>query len=119
MDVHVLARQAQGVAGTFGDDDARRIAGRSVGFEGAAQRGDERTQSAKGAGRRIGPQVIDQGVGGDHPCLGGDEPAEYLTVAGSAQVNRAAVVTEGPHHTEHVDSHAPILRAGAGCAQPY
>ncbi len=40
VDVHVLARQAQRVAGTFGDDDARRVAGRSVGFEGAAQRGD-------------------------------------------------------------------------------
>ncbi len=32
---------------------------------------------------------------------------------GSAQVDRAAVVTEGPHRTEHVDSHDPILRAGS------
>lgn len=112
MDVHVLARQAQRVAGTFGDEYARRIAGRPVGFKGAAQRGDERTQSANGAGRRIAPQVIDKAVGGDHPSLGGDEPGEYLTMAGSAQVYRTAVLVEGPHRTEHVDSHAPILRAG-------
>lgn len=112
MDVHVLARQAQHVAGTFGDDHARRIAGRSVGFEGAAQRGDEGTQSADGAGRRIGPQVMDEGVGGDHPSLGGDEPGEYLTMAGSAQVDRSAVVVEGPNRTEHFDSHDPILRVG-------
>lgn len=112
MDVHVLTRQAQRVAGTFGDENARRIAGWPAGFEGAAQRGDERTQSTHGAGRRIGPQVIDEGVGGDHPPLGGDQPGEHLAMAGSAQVDRAAVVAEGSHGTEHVDSHTPILRAG-------
>ncbi len=111
MDVHVLARQAQRVAGAFGDDDARRIAGRPVRFEGTAQRGDERPQSAHGADGRIGPQVIDEGVGGDHASLGGDEPGEYLAMARAAQVNRAAVVVEGPHRTEHIDLHAPILRA--------
>lgn len=111
MDVHFLPRQAQRIAGTFGDEYARWIAGQPVGFEGAAQRGDERAQSAHGAGRRIGPQVVDKGVGGNHPSLGGDEPGEYLTMAGPAQVNRTAVVAEGPHGTEHVDSHAPILCA--------
>ncbi|MFB7511320.1 hypothetical protein [Streptomyces broussonetiae] len=35
----------------------RRIAGRPVGFECPAQRGDERTQCANGAGWRIGPQA--------------------------------------------------------------
>ncbi len=112
MDVHVLARQAQRVAGALGDEDARPTAGRSLGFDSASQRGDECTQSTHGADRWIGPQVVDEAVGGDQPSLGGHQPGEHLTMAGSAQVDRAAVVTEGPHRTEHVDSHDPILRAG-------
>lgn len=32
--------------------------------------------------------------GHKHPSLGGDEPGEYLTMAGAAQINRTAVVAE-------------------------
>jgi len=112
VDVDVLTRQPQRVAGPLGDEDARPVAGGTIWFECAAQRGDEGPQRAHRTGGRVGPQVVDEGVGGDHPPLGGDEPAEHLTVAGPAQRDPAAVVTEGPYGTEDVDSHASILRAG-------
>ncbi len=111
--VDVLARHAQGVAGTLGDQDAGRGAGRPAGFEGTAQRGDERAQGADGAGRRlIGPQVVDERLGGDHPPLGGDETPEDLTVAGPAEGDGTAVVAEGPDGAEDVDAHG-VHPAGA------
>jgi hypothetical protein len=119
VDVHVLTGQQQNVTRALCDDDPRWSARHTLGFEGPAQRGDEGTQGADGSLRRIGPQVLDQGVGGDHPALGGDKPTEHLAMARPAQLDGTAVITEGPHRSEHVNAHVPILRAGVGCAQSH
>lgn len=99
VDVHGVRRQAQRVAGSFRDEDLRRGARWPVGFDGAAQRGDERTQRPHGTHWRLGPEVVHQAIGGDHPAPGGDKPGEDLTVAGPSQVDRGAVVVEGPYGT--------------------
>lgn len=109
--VHRFARQTQQVSGPLGDQDPRRCARRPVRFDGTAQRGDEGAQCADGAARRVVPQVVDQGVGGDHAALGGHEPAQHLSVAWTAEADRPAVVVPRLYRAEHLDPHAfpPLL----------
>lgn len=94
--VDVLAGEAQGVAGALGEEDAGWGAGWAVGFEGAAQGGDEGADGAEGAGWGVlGPQVVDEGGGGDQSALGGDETSEEFAVAGAAEGDGGAVVPGG------------------------
>ncbi len=133
VDVHVAAGQPQGVARALGDDQMGRGAGRPGGFQGAAECGDEGAQGADGAGGRVGPQVVDEGVGGDGASFGGDQPGEYFAVARSAEVDGGAVGVQGADRAEHFDAHSvvgggvvvaggvgahvPILLGGGGCGR--
>jgi hypothetical protein len=107
-DVHGLARQSKCVTGPLRHQHARRRTRRPIGFEGSAQRGDERAQRAEGSGRRVnGPQVVDERVSGDHPPLGRNEPGEHLAMSRPAQRDRAAVRAPRLHSPEHTDPHVP------------
>ena len=102
--VHGVVLDPQGVAGALPGDDAAPVARAAVGLEAPAQVRDVRLQRAgRARRRRIGPELVDQPVGGHDVAAGQHQQPEHRALPRAAEVDRLAV-SQRRHLAEDAES---------------
>jgi hypothetical protein len=90
--VHRVVLDPQGVAGALTSDHAVPVARAAVGLEASAQVRDVRLQCAGRTRRsRIGPELVDQPVGGHDVAAGENQQPEHRALPRAAEVDLLAV----------------------------
>jgi hypothetical protein len=107
--VDVCPWKPQGVSGTDGLDGVRPGSRRTIGFEGAAELGDEGADRPGRCGRRVLPEIIEQYRKRDGPAAGRDQPSQQLAATPAAHRHSAALGIRDLDRPEHVDEDLHVL----------